>query len=465
MMFILNVLCTPNGNQFFLHSCLVAVFGASLFFFLSALTVHADVSPEQAARLTRDLTPLGATRSANSDGSIPEWELDTMPAETHSKLLNDLEKETPLFTVTHANMDQHLELLSPGLQRLLTTYPDTFYIPVYQTHRTARLPDWLYENAIKNASEAKISESGGNVTYALPGIPFPIPNSGEEAIWNHELRWKGLFFKLNTIEAIINKNGSYNLIRNMLEVYSVYHNVNRPINFDNWRYTYYLSYIQAPARIAGGAYLSYESMKPQTNPRQSWMYVAGQRRMRRSPVMGYDAPTFTSDGLRMMDEIDVFNGALDRYQWSLKGVKEMYIPYNNSVLHKAMSNDEKVLTSLHTNPEYTRYEKHRVWVVDATLKPGKEHLYKRRTFYLDEDSWGTMLVDIYDEDDDLWRVTQRYATYFESVPVTFTAMDTYSDLKKQSYYIQAFPEGFVHSYEPPRKGYFSPNIVRQRLHR
>ncbi len=187
--------------------------------------------------------------------------------------------------------------------------------------------------------------------------------------------------------------------------------------------------------------------------------------MRRSPVTGYDSPTFTSNGLRMMDEIDVFNGALDRYDWSLKGRREMYIPYNNELLKKELLNDKTLLSPLHINPDFTRYEKHRVWVVDAVLKPGYEHLYKRRTFYIDEDTWSIMLVDIYGEDDVLWRVTQRYSVYYDDVPATFTALDSYSDLKKRSYYVQGFPEGYVHSSEPPAKGYFSPTMVRQRLHR
>jgi len=207
-------------------------------------------------------------------------------------------------------------------------------------------------------------------------------------------------------------------------------------------------------------------MKPVTNPRQSWIYLAGQRRMRRSPVVGYDAPTFTSDGLRMMDEIDIFNGAMDRYDWELKGIKEMYIPYNNGLLQQALLNEEDVLTAHHINPDHTRYEKHRVWIVDAVLKPGKEHIYKRRTFYLDEDTWGIALADIYDENGELWRVPQRYAVFYENVPVILTALDSFNDLKKQSYYIQGMASGQTeHFNTPPPKGYFSPTTVRQRMHR
>ena len=428
--------------------------------------LHAAVTSEQAEQLKNELTPLGATRKANVDGSIPAWGQDHYDQVSHSKWLREIEKEQPLVIINYENMESHKAHLSIGLQKLLTSYPDTFNIPVYPSHRTAKYPQWLYDNAYKNAIDAKISPSGEEVTFAWPGIPFPIPQNAKEVIWNHQLRWKGLFFKLHTIESIINRNGSFNLIRNTLEVYSVYHNINRPRKIDDWRYTYYLSYIKAPSRIAGGAYLSHETMKPVINPRQSWIYLAGQRRMRRSPVVGYDAPTFTSDGLRMMDEIDMFNGALDRYNWELKGIKEMYIPYNNGVLQQALLNKEDVLTPHHINPQFTRYEKHRVWVVDSVLKPGKEHIYKRRTFYLDEDTWGIMLADIYDENDKLWRIPQRYAVFYENVPVTLTALDSFSDLKKQNYYIQGMPLGQIEHFDtPPPKGYFSPTTVRQRMHR
>ncbi|MCG8613676.1 MAG: DUF1329 domain-containing protein, partial [Pseudomonadales bacterium] len=314
--------------------------------------------------------------------------------------------------------------------------------------------------------DAKISDDGEEVTFAWPGIPFPFPRQAKEVMWNHQLRWKGLFFTLNTIEALVLRDGQYTIINNVLEVHSEYHNFTRPRKIEDWRYTYYLSYIKNPAQLAGGAYLSHETMKPITKPRQSWMYLAGQRRMRRSPVMGYDAPTFTSDGLRMMDEIDMFNGAMDLYDWELLGKRELYVPYNNSRLRKALLNESDVLTPNHVNPEFVRYEKHRVWVVDAVLKPGKHHIYKRRTFYLDEDTWGVLLVDIYNENNQLWRVSQRFAAHYYRIPVMLTALDAFNDLNRKTYYIQAVPEGDIeHSYTPPPSGYFNPNSVRQRMRR
>ncbi len=430
------------------------------------LELDASVSVDQAKRLKGDLTPIGAIRKGNADGSIPAWSNKNLDKNSHTQWLRAIEKEKPLFVIDHSNIDAHRDSISVGLQKLIAAYPDSFNIPIYPSHRTAVYPQWLYDNAYKNALEAEISEDGEEVTFAWQGTPFPIPTSAKEVMWNHQLRWKGLFFKLDTIESIVGSNGGFNIIQNMLEAYSVYHNKDRQPKLDDWRYIYYLSYIKAPASIAGGAYLSHESMKPVMKPRQAWMYLAGQRRLRRSPVMGYDAPTFTSDGLRMMDEIDMFNGAMDRYDWQLKGIKEMYIPYNNGVLQQALKNIKELLIPHHINPKYTRYEKHRVWVIDATLKPGKSHIYNRRTFYIDEDTWGIVLSDIYDEQGTLWRVPQRYAVFYEEIPSIMTAVDSFSDLKKRNYYIQGISRDKIeHSMSPPAKGYFSPTSVRMRMHR
>ncbi len=412
------------------------------------------------------LTPIGAMRAGNADGTIPAWAPMQWSAAEFQQAIDRLESEKPVHIVRASSAEQHSPWLSPGLKALIKQYPDTFSVPVYPSHRNAQLPPWLLENAKKNHRDAKISANGEEVTFAWPGIPFPVPKTAKEAMWNHQLRWKGLFLKLDTIESVVNRNGQFSLIKDKLEVYSVYHNQDRPREITDWRYTYYLSYIQAPARLAGGAYLSYETMKPESNPRQAWMYVAGQRRMRRSPVMGYDAPTFTSDGLRMMDEIDIFNGAMDHYDWQLIGRQEMYVPYNNSRLRKALDDPELALTPGHVNAEYVRFEKHRVWVIEARLKPGKRHIYHRRTFYLDEDTWGILLVDIYDPDALLWRVSIRYAAHYPEIPLMLTALDAFHDLFKETYYMQAVPHGAVeHEMTPPPKGYFVPASVRQRLHR
>ena len=75
------------------------------------------------------------------------------------------------------------------------------------------------------------------------------------------------------------------------------------------------------------------------------------------------------------------------------------------------------------NPDHLRYELHRVWVVDATLKKGERHIYKRRTFYIDEDSWQILLVDQYDNRDQLWRVSEGHAITYYDLPTVWTSAE------------------------------------------
>ena len=63
-----------------------------------------------------------------------------------------------------------------------------------------------------------------------------------------------------------------------------------------------------------------------------------------------------------------------------------------------------------------------MWVVEATLKAGKRHIYARRTFYLDEDSWAALANEQYDARGQLWRTGYAYLApaYDALVPVTMT---------------------------------------------
>jgi len=461
---VLNIGFNMNCVQYPFQPVRTVSFAIILLFVVS-FPINAAVTPDEASRLRQDLTPLGAKRAGNADGSIPPWRVRSMDKLSLSLWLNKIEKEDPLFIINYKNYHQYREFLSAGLIALLEKYPDTFRIPVYPTHRTAILENWLYDNTYENALHAELSESSEEIKNAIAGIPFPIPSSPKEVIWNHQLRWKGLFIEMNTIGAVVLRNGQYSLIHNTQEIYSAYHNRNIPEK-DDFFHTYFLSYINAPTRLAGGAFLSYEPLQPSYRPRQVWIYIAGQRRMRRSATVWYDSPSTNSDGLRMADEVDMFNGPKDRYDWVLIGKKEMYVPYNSLKIKNELSRENLLLTINHINHEYTRYEKHRVWIVEAKLKKNKSHVYKRRVFYIDEDSWNILLVDLYDNENRLWRVSQRYTYRFSIFPVTAPAIDSFNDLKRETYFIQGYPpDGIKHSDSPPPKGYFSPTHVRQRLHR
>src|SRR6478735_8588291 len=196
---------------------------------------------------------------------------------------------------------------------------------------------------------------------------------------------------------------------------------------------YFKQDVLGPARLAGGVLLVHETLNAKAQPRQAWVYNPGQRRVRRAPNVAYDNPGTASDGLRTNDMTDMFNGAMDRFSWTLVGKKEMLIPYND---YKADSSKTKVSDLVkpgHINPDDIRYELHRVWVIEANLKPGQRHINSRRTFYLDEDSWQIVGIDHYDGQKQLWRYSEALPINYYEVPTLWTTLETHYDLKTGRY--------------------------------
>ena len=142
---------------------------------------------------------------------------------------------------------------------------------------------------------------------------------------------------------------------------------------------------------------------------KAWTYNPGQRRVRRNPNFEYDNPVPGWQGLVTIDAVNGYVGAADRYDWKLIGKQEIYIPYNN---HKFFDTDlkyEDIIQPRYPRRDLIRYELHRVWVVEGTVRPDKRHVIARRVFYLDEDSWLIVVVDGYDTRGNLWRVSEHTA--------------------------------------------------------
>lgn len=438
---------------------------------LAASSAMAAVSVKQAERLKGELTPLGAERAGNKAGDIPPWRggLSLPPvqySEAGQHHPDPYENDQPLFTITAANMQKYADFLTDGQKAMFKTYPDTFRMPVYPTRRTAAAPDWVYENTYKNALRAELAENGNGLLYAYGGIPFPIANNGLEAIWNHITRWRGVYLTRRASEIAVQVNGDFSLVTVQQEVEFNYYRQDRSIDdLDNILF-YYLSFTKAPARLAGGAVLVHETLNQVDEPRQAWGYNAGQRRVRRAPNLAYDTPIAAADGLRYADDTDMFNGAPDRYNWKLVGKEEVYIPYNSYKLSSNKSSYKDVINPGHLNPEYTRYEKHRVWVVEATLKDGMRHVYHKRRFYIDEDTWGIAVADLYDSTGELWRVNMAYIKTYYELPVTWTTLDVFHDLKAKRYHVQGLDseerKTIDYSQEPPGERYFTPSELRRR---
>lgn len=462
------------------------MFNRSLFFVLACIFVlvgngYAAVSEKEAKRLKRDLTPYGAERLGNKSGSIPPWtggltEKDIPESyKQGNHHPNPFKNEEPLYTITAQNMDKYADVLSEGLKAMLKQFPNTFYIPVYPTHRTASAPQWVYDNIYKNALKSELVNDGNGIKGAYAGIAFPIPKGADGKIdplmilWNHLTRWRGVFVKRDASEAVVQRNGTYSLVTSEQEIdFVYYHKDGSEKDLDN-RLLYYISKIKQPARLAGGSILVHDTLDRVKDPRKAWGYNAGQRRLRRAPNLAYDTPIASADGIIVADDVDIFNGAADRYNWKYIGKKEMIIPYNNYELDSNEITYDQLLTVGHVNPKYTRYELHRVWVIQGTLKDNQRHIYKKRTFYLDEDSWNIALADIYNDRDELFRVSISYLKNYYEVPVLWTALDVYHDLSSGRYYVAFLDNEEDHSLifeeEYPPSKYFKPAELRRRSRR
>ncbi|MDO3722730.1 DUF1329 domain-containing protein [Marinobacter sp. chi1] len=455
-----------------------AILGGLMALSVAATPLYAAVSQSEAARLGNELTPFGSVKAGNASGTIPAWtgglDEDDAPAGYEGSgdhHINPFPDDEVLFTINSSNADQYSEHLTDGLKAMLEAYPTTFRIPVYQSRRTHTVPEWVQKNVAKNAVSAEIVGEGAGLDGAFGGYPFPILHGDDEekawqVMWNHLTRWRGISITRRASEVAVQQNGEYTLVTSQQEAFFPYYNPEGDEStLDNVIF-YYLSFTQSPPRLAGGAILVHETLNQIKNPRNGWGYNAGQRRVRRAPNLGYDSPIAAADNLRTADDTDIFNGALDRFNWTYEGMREIYIPYNNYEISSDKLSYDEVLGLAHLNPDHMRWELHRVHVVTATLKDGERHIYGKRRFYVDADSWNVALVDQYDGRGELWRVTQAILKNFYDMPGVWAGLEAFHDLQARRYHILGLdneePRTRVFTDDVPNKRYFSPASLRRR---
>ncbi|MBW2367614.1 MAG: DUF1329 domain-containing protein [Deltaproteobacteria bacterium] len=416
-----------------LSICCVIVIG------LCASNAWAKLTSAEIARLDNDLTPMGAERAGNAEGTIPAWEggITTPPAGYKPGMhrLDPFADDKVLFSITASNMDQYADKLSKGHQALLRDM-DTFKINVYPTRRSVSFPQRIYDATRKVAETAELVEGGNGVIGAVIGIPFPIPKTGLEAIWNHLLRYRGDSIVRTHRAAPVTRGGSYELSKTLAKTTFLYHREGATEEKLNNLVLGYVTRSLAPARRAGKATLVHETLNQAKQPRRAWQYNPGQRRVLRAPEIAFDNPGGGSDGLRVTDQVDLYSGSPERYDWQLVGKRELYVPYNAYKLQDGSVKYKDIIQKKHLNPDLLRYELHRVWVVEATVKSGISHLYKRRTFYIDEDSWQIVLVDIYDNRDQLWRFQEGHLVNFYDVPAVWVSAETVYDFQIGRYHVK-----------------------------
>ena len=452
---------------------------------VSLTPVHAAVSAAEAAKLGKELTAVGAIRGPNKDGSIPEYtgeknfpeetkkftrakleemrkkQPDELEAQFKGSLSEDMLK--PILEINKANMAQYADKLTEGHKQMLQKYP-SYKMKVYKSARTAFWPQEIEQATIKNATTARL-EGTDSVKDAKLGFPFPIPKSGAEVIWNHKLKFRGSAATRYNNQAIVKTDGSYIITKITEDVKFKYANLKEPGDSNTQKLiAYYLQEVLSPPRVAGQITLVHETADQSSGGRAAWIFTPGLGRVNRAPDVGYDNPSIGTDNEQYNDQIDVFNGALDRYTWKLVGRKEIYIPYNSYQINSPKVKYKDILKPYHVNVDLTRYELHRVWVVDATLKPGTRHNFARRTFYVDEDSWSIAAVDCYDGRGTLWKLQEAHLLTAPFIPTTTGIPELIYDLQANRYFVTALSnEDAITNFEAqfPDSYFESANLKRK----
>lgn len=423
---------------------------------------------DQIARLGKDLTPIGAEQAGSDDGRIPAWEGGIVRAPDGYRIgdrhPDPYAADARLYTIDASNVAEHAERLSVGQQALLARYPDSYRMHVYPTRRSASFPRRIYERTMANAATGRLVSDGDGVADVAEGFPFPLPTRGEELIWNHKLKYKGVSQTRANHHAVPTVGGRYELIRNREELLGVYWREGATLADTRGILTYYFQAIESPPSLAGNILLVHETLDQSQTPRQAWIYNPGQRRVRKAPNVAYDNSNTASDSQSTFDMTDMFNGALDRYNWTLVGKRELYVPYNSYRAHSGELKVADLVKAGHLNPEPMRYERHRVWIVDAVLKAGVRHIKARRTFYLDEDSYQILLIEHYDTSGRLWRVSEAHPINYYEVPTFWTTLEAHYDLLNGRYIAygldnEVAPNNFSFTSQPEN---FTPAALRTR---
>jgi len=280
----------------------------------------------------------------------------------------------------------------------------------------------------------KLVEGGNGLTgIKKSNIPFPVPKSGIEVIWNHIFRDLGGSVTRYSADFPVQSDGTFTAGKRIETISWASYMDNPEPN----RILYFMNQITAPANSAGEVALVHEPINQVEEPRLAWQYNPGQRRVIRAPELAYDSPGIGADGLRTNDDLNGFNGAPDRYDWKLVGKREMIVAYNNSKLADRSLKYTQIIGKTNINADLLRYELHRVWVVEANLKPGKRHIYAKRVFYIDEDSWAILHADQYDSRGQLWRIREIFGTQIPYVPTFGASGEVLYDLQSRRYLVNA----------------------------
>jgi|TARA_Y100000816_G_scaffold292524_1_gene288337 hypothetical protein len=296
-----------------------------------------------------------------------------------------------IFTIDKENYMEFTEnLLTPGQVEMFKLYPDSFKMNIYPSRRSCSVPPEVIQ---LTKSNAVLTHEGEGIDGVIGSIPFPNPKEALHHLWNHILRYRGVNIYGSSPFYIVNQDGSINYGKGEAVAINFW---NPFLQSNQGLQGMIMSKVTHPPRLADASLLVIESLNAFETPRRAWVYNPGTRRVRRAPDIAYDYKPSSNQGLTTTDQFDGFNGAKDRYEWSLIGTQQRLMPYNAYKFHETVM--EELLTPFHVNQDYLRYELVNVNVVQASLKKDKRHILPHRTMYFDLDSHNMLVEETFDDE-------------------------------------------------------------------
>jgi len=426
---------------------------------LLAWSLHgqAAVPAKEAEALKTNLTSSGAERAGSADGMVPAWEGGQMPP--------GLAAEQPILTITAANVGEHAKYLPEGQRALFAAHPD-YRMMIYPSHRTASLPQSVYDNIFANATRAHAGSGGigAGVAGAAGGIPFPIPKNGAEVVWNHLLAFWGPAREDRIRNYFVAPDGTLTMTNDYREVidFPYYAPGATPESVGGYAYKR-REISDGPANLAGRGYLLWQPLDIAKDPVQAWQYLPREHRVRKSPLLSHDTPTPDGAGIESFDDYYLFSGPPDRYDFSIVGKAEMYVPYNNDRFYQRPI--PEIAGRHFVDPAALRYEMHRVWIVDGVLARGQHHLVPHRRLYIDEDSWFAVYAEGWDQDGKLWKFSHGTMKLLPELPAMVLGSQITYDLQSGGYFLGfTFGEQGLVPTEPHDPSLFTPESLAAQSH-
>ena len=435
---------------------------------LAASHGMATPTAAEAARLGKDLTPIGAEKAGNKEGTIPAWTggLCTPPpgykpanGKSGFPYVDPFAAEKPIARITAANVGQWADKLDPAALELFKRFPATYRMDVYPSHRTACHPDWVYENTIKRVMNPKLVGDAPGLENAHAQVPFPIPKTGQEVMYNAVTAYHPVYFGGDWQTWLVDAGGNKTMVAKASTRYHWEYWDNTKTKSDQVQGL--LNPNTAPASKAGSMDMRINWARMDEKPPRAWSYTPGQRRVRLAPEFTYDTVAAQYGGMIVFDEISGFDGKMDRFDFKIVGKKEMLVAYNNLGHHNAsLTNIEPALLKDHVNPDVMRWELHRVWIVEATRKAGARHVYSKKVWQIDEDSWAYSAYQSYDDAGKLYRANHFpiYQAYDYQMPMNHSQVGY--DFVKNGWFIGsvAVGEGW-RKVDPLPENYLTPDSM------